>query len=317
MWPTLVEIESPTGTSGLHTYGLLVMTAFVVAFGVLLSRGRRVGIGPVRLVELYLVAAVGGMTGARLLYVLAVGEPGALFSCQGGFAYYGGVIGGTVAVAAVARARALHLWKLADVAVPALVIGNAIGRIGCFFAGCCHGMPVSAPDPRTALLPEGLLHGQVWLHPHFPFLSTEFHAGVGRLWNEPLYPTQLWQSASALLVFVLLSWVWTRRRFDGQVTAVALMTEPALRILNEAFRADHRGYVWSWQVEQPPAWLAGMASAGSDLPVDGPALIGLTTSQGIGLVMMLGGAVIYALRRDRGVDPETPAAELWEDDLAP
>lgn len=316
MWPTLVEIETPTGPSGVHTYGLLVMIAFVAAFGVLQARARQIGVRIEQLIPLYAGAAVGGMIGARLLFVVAVGEPGALLSCKGGFAYYGGILGGALTVAVLAARQGIHLWKLADVAVPAVVLGNAIGRLGCFFAGCCHGGVVPLPDPRTALLPEGLLQGQIWWHPHFPFVSTEFHAGVGRLQHQPLYPTQLWQSLGALAVFGVLSWVWQRRRFDGQVAGVALLLEPLVRVVVEVFRADHRGYLVSWTMEDPPAWLTGMASAGEALPGGATAAqVGLTTSQGIGLLMMVAGVGILVLRRGRGLDPETPLEEAWVDDL--
>lgn len=321
MWPTLMEIETPFGSSGLHTYGLLVMTGFLAAFGVLQMRARQVGVRSEQLIWLYGAAALGGLVGARVLYVVAVGDLGALTSCQGGFAYYGGVLGGAALVVLTARRQGLHLWKLADISLPAVILGNAVGRLGCFFAGCCHGMAVWPADPATALLPEGLLHGQIYIHPHFPFLSTEFHTGVGRLLNEPLYPTQLWQSAGAFLVFILLSVVWRQRRFDGQVAGMALLLEPTVRVFVEAFRADHRGYMVEWVVRDAPewlhqSWLRGVASAGATLEHEaGTVVLGLTTSQGIGLVLMVAGAVILWTRRGMGIDQETPLEEAWVDDL--
>ena len=317
MWPTLYEVGPPGRAVEVHTYGLLVMLGFVAAFGVAHARGRRVGLPLDALVACYMAAAVGGLTGARVLYAVAVGDMSALYSTTGGFAYYGGVLGGAVSVWTVGRLRGLDLWKLADVAVPSVILGNAVGRMGCFFAGCCHGAPVHHPEPRSALLPDGLLGGQIWWHPHFPFVSTEFHTGIGRYLHEPLYPTQLWQSFGALAVFGVLALVWSSRRFDGQVTAAALVLEPIVRFIVEIFRADRRGYVWSWPVDSVPSWLDGLARAGGSVPEGGGDLVvGLTTSQGIGLASMCAGLVIWWLQREAGVAPEEPVEDVWVDELA-
>ena len=190
--------------------------------------------------------------------------------------------------------------------------------MGCFFAGCCHGA-LAPVEGGTALLPEGLLSGQLWGHAHFPFMTAEFHAGVGRLHDVLLYPTQLWSIAAGLGLSGFLVWMWGHRRFDGQVIASMLLIEPIFRIVIEIFRADHRGYVVSWAVSADwSAWLPGMAQAGASLSRDGQQLaIGLTTSQGIGLAMMLLGAGIITARWNAGVEDEVPLSledPLWSED---
>jgi len=317
VWPTLFEHSSASGDIAVHTYGVMILLAFAAAFTLCHTRARQAGIHPDRLLGIYLAAAAGGLIGARLLYALAVdlsatlANPLSLFSCSG-LAFYGGALGGATGVLFMARWQRLPLWKLTDVMAAPLVLGLAIGRIGCFFAGCCHGAPSAIAANATALLPESLLKGQLWLTGTFPFLSTEFHAGVGRLLHQPLYPTQLWSILAGLLMVGILSWRWWYRRYDGEITAWLLMLEPIFRIAIESFRADHRGYVLTWSVHAdswlhslPGLALAGQPSAGLGEQVT----IGITTSQGIGLLMVLSGLTIAALRFRVPMLAEVPIEE--------
>jgi phosphatidylglycerol:prolipoprotein diacylglycerol transferase len=312
MWPTLYQ--GPGGV-GLHNYGLMILLAFCSAFLLVNWRARQVGYHPDRLIVLYVAAAVGGMTGGRLLYVLAVepsilwNDPSRLFAFSG-FAVYGGTIGGTLAVAAAARAQGLSIWKMADIAAPAVVLGYGVGRLGCFFAGCCHGAAIDL-QPRTPLLPDGLLYGQIFWSPHFPFLTTQFDAGVGRLLHQPLYPTQLWAVVALCTLAAVLSSMWGKRRFDGQLFALMLLLESSVRIFIESFRADQRGYLLTVPVSPSmAAWLPGLASAGD--AVSG-ARMGITTSQGIGLAMITLGVVLHVVRWNAGILPE---AEVDDDEDA-
>ncbi len=319
MWPTLVDLGNG---AGVHTYGLFILAAFCSAFLLVHVRALRIGLHPYRLIGIYVAAAVGGLSGGRILYSLAVeparffADPLTLFSFSG-FAVYGGIIGGILAVWAVAQAQGIHVWKLADIAAPAVVLGMGVGRLGCFFAGCCHGdvAPIGA-DP-TGLFPEAFTGGQAWLSGVSPYLTLEFYGGVGRLHDTPLYPTQVWAAGYLITLALLLSLAWEKRRFDGQIAAITLLIEPWFRSAVEAYRADHRGVAVSWEVsESVAAWLPGMSKAGAEL---GEATtIGLTTSQAIGLAAVAIGVVIYAVRYRAGVEAETPitAGDSYEDDPA-
>ena len=294
----------------MNTYGLFIMLAFISAFLVAYNRSMKVGIHPISLIPVMGAAAVGGLAGGRILYSLAV-DPGLwglltnplqLFAGSG-FAVYGGLIGGTLAVAAVAIPKGIHPWKLADVAAPSVVIGMGVGRLACFFAGCCHGAVVPG-FPTDQTLVGAPLRGRVLSGPEFPWLSLEFHGGVGSLHHLPLYPTQLWDFAALVLLAAVLLLAWDHRRFDGQVAAVALMLQPPIRIVVEGFRADHRGVALELPGgEAIASILPGMAQASGDLQEP---MVGLTTSQALGLTMMAGGALIWAMRRNAGVDPEVP-----------
>ena len=307
MWPTLFEVDGPLA---LHTYGLMVMSGLAAGSMLALWRGSQVGLAVEAVLAGIFVAPFGGFLGAKILYAIGVNDLASMFSLTGGYAWYGGLLGGAAAVIAVTRAMGVDTWKLADVAAPAVLLGSGLGRVGCFFAGCCHGVPVAEPTPATALLPEGALQGQIYAHPHFPYLSTAFDGGVARIVDTPLYPTQLWQATGSftLVLFLLAASQW--RRFDGQIMALYLLTEPWLRIFVESFRGDHRGYALSLPASSVPEWLPGLGAAGA---AGGDAVVGVTTSQAIGLAMVLMGLGIWWWRRDAGVSEETPTS--WSDDL--
>ena len=108
--------------------------------------------------------------------------------------------------------------------------------------------------------------------------------GVGSIHDVPIYPTQGFESLGAFSLFLFLSWVWhSRRRFDGQVFAMLLLTYPFLRSTIENFRGDTvRGTDW----------------------------LGLfSTSQLVSIPTLLIGATIFALRFRSGVTEETPYRE--------
>lgn len=319
MWPTLYEVQTGAGPVGLHTYGLMILLAFCAAFLLTHLRAQQVGLHPDRLLLVYVAAAVGGLTGGRLLYALAVDPAGllrnpmSLFSFSG-FAVYGGLVGGALAVGALALAQKIPIWKLADIAGPAVLIGMGVGRLGCFFAGCCHGAEAPVAEVARPLLPEGLLQGQLWLSEVFPFLSLEFHGGVGSLKRIPLYPTQLWAVVYLLGLSALLSAVWRHRRFDGQIAALTLILEPPFRVLVETFRADTRGYVVTWEAsDRMIAMFPGMARAGGDIAAN---VMGLTTSQALGLLAIPVGVALYAARRNAGVAPERSVEEQELDEMS-
>jgi phosphatidylglycerol:prolipoprotein diacylglycerol transferase len=171
---------------------------------------------------------------------------------ESGYVWYGGLLGALGAAVVYFRRRPkLSGWLYADTFAPAIVAGASIGRIGCFLAGCCYGKPTA--------LPWGV---------RFPDLP------------GPVHPTQLYDSAAALLLFLLLGWRYPRRRFDGENIALLLIGYSALRAMTEAFRGD------------------------SDRGGIGP----LSTSQLISIPLFLAGSAIYLSRRratqaPAGVEP--------------
>ncbi len=306
MWPTLLEVEGQYGAFTLNSYGLLVLIGFASATAYVLLRAASTGLPLERLPLAALAAAAGGFFGAKLLDAIVEGDLSKLAGLSSGLAWYGGVIGGGVAVIASAGPLGLPVWKLADATAPALALGAGIGRLGCFFAGCCHGVPVPSAE-AVPLLTEGALKGQLWQVQGFPWLATSFEGGAASILGVPLYPTQLWQSGGSFVLLGVLLWVSQRRRFDGQVIGLWLVLDPLLRAFVEGFRGDARGYAISWE-GTAPSWFPGMGAARAE------GLVGLTTSQGLGLALAAMGVAILVLRRNAGVAPEI-VVDAYTDDL--
>lgn len=171
--------------------------------------------------DLTLVALIAGLIGARARYVW---ENPATFSTadgwnwrqiadldQGGMVWYGGLIGGAIAVVALAWRLRIPLLPLADATAPALAVGLAFGRIGCFFNGCCYGRICDLPWAVT-----------------FP----------GHL--EARHPTQLYESGVAFGLALLLAFLHRRPLRPGIVAALFCMLYGVWRFINEALRDDYR-----------------------------------------------------------------------------
>jgi phosphatidylglycerol:prolipoprotein diacylglycerol transferase len=108
--------------------------------------------------------------------------------------------------------------RTADIVAPAIAIGHSIGRIGCFFAGCCYGQTCDLPWAVT-------------------FTDAHSLAPTG----VPLHPTQLYAVFGNLLIFVFLMMFRPYKRFAGQLFLLYIMLYGLMRALIEVFRGDFRG----------------------------------------------------------------------------
>jgi phosphatidylglycerol:prolipoprotein diacylglycerol transferase len=184
----------------------------------------------VHLPTLFLAAYLPGWLGARALGI-ALEEPHvtgivaflkALFG-MGPMVFYGGVIGGTLGVLSIVFLKKLNLAALFDVAIPSVVLGLAIGRLGCFLNGCDYGVPIKE-------------HSHAWWAHANPVLED----GLAR------YPTQLEESFFSIALALVASLVFLKRpewvkNNRGALGAIALILTSANRFANEFFRGDFRG----------------------------------------------------------------------------
>jgi phosphatidylglycerol:prolipoprotein diacylglycerol transferase len=118
------------------------------------------------------------------------------------------------------RKHNLSLWKVGDLWSPGVALGQSIGRIGCFMAGCCYGKPTDLP------------WGVVFTH---PLSLAPLHVS--------LHPTQLYASLAGLAIFVVLMFLSIRKKYQGQVFLWYLILHSTARLLVERFRGDDRGMV--------------------------------------------------------------------------
>jgi phosphatidylglycerol:prolipoprotein diacylglycerol transferase len=227
-----VLITTPFFT--VYTFGVLLAAAYLAALAWLVRGARRAGLNPDTLMSLGIWAIVGALIGAKaLLVVRSLGEyvamPSELWSKEflsSAGDFYGGFIGGIVAaVLFFRRHRSLPFWRAADLAAPAIALGQAIGRIGCFMAGDDYGRAASVPWSVTFTDPVAARIGGVPL-------------GV------PLHPVQLYESVVCFVLFGCLVWFARRRHRDGDVILAYTVLYAIARFVLEYFRGDaDRGFV--------------------------------------------------------------------------
>jgi phosphatidylglycerol:prolipoprotein diacylglycerol transferase len=147
----------------LQTFGLMLALA-LVSSGVLVRwRLKELGLPGDWVYEIMFCAGVGGIAGAKLWYVVEKGDVGSLFSGTG-LVFYGGALGGALAVMGYARYRGFLDYRLFDMGAPALAIGYAVGRLGCQLAGDGdYGIPSSLPWAMA--YPKGTVPTTVEVHP--------------------------------------------------------------------------------------------------------------------------------------------------------
>lgn len=213
------------GPWSLHTYGVLLAVAFLLSLWLAATRARRAGLDAQRITDLGVWSLLAGLAGAKLL-LLAVdwryysGNPRELLSIfQSGGVFYGGLIAGTLAAFVFLRRHALPGWITADVIAPAVVLGQAVGRLGCLAAGCCWGKATQISWAVTY---------------HDQYANRQ----VGTPLYLPLHPTQVYESIFASLILLYLLWLTPRKKFNGQVFLSYVGLYSLLRFTLEYFRGD-------------------------------------------------------------------------------
>jgi len=179
-------------------------------------------------IDFVLIILLSGVVGARLVYVLLhLSEYGTapitlLYVWQGGLAFHGGVAGGVIGGYIFARVRKISFPLLADLSAPALALGTAFTRIGCFLNGCCYGTVCHLP----------------WAVVFPP--TTE--AGAGGM---PRHPTQLYAAAANAVIFAILVKLAPRTRVRGNLFLLYLVLYSIYRFLVEFLRRGASAVVFA------------------------------------------------------------------------
>ena len=224
MHPILIEI----GPLTIRWYGVMIATAVMVGLWLAGREAVRKGFEKQKIHDFAFLLIIAGILGARLYYILFsdlsyfLANPLRLFAFwQGGLAIHGAVIGGILAAIWYTWKKKLPFWKWVDTFAPSLILGQAIGRIGCFFNGDAHGYPTT--------LPWGLVYA-----PESP---------AGQMFpGQPLHPTQLYEFGFNLGIFLIL---WNLRKknfFNGFLFLLYVILYSSIRIFVEHFRADKLTY---------------------------------------------------------------------------
>lgn len=273
MYPELFKI----GDFPINTYGVLLAVGLMLALFVAAKLAARDGLPKERIYDLGLWTIIGGLIGSKILMFFT--EPNVnIFSLdflRSGGVYYGGFLGGLIAVAVLIPLYKLDFWKVSDAFAPGVALGQFFGRQGCFSAGCCWG--------TECHLPWGV---QFTEQGHQNTGVPIYGADGSDLF---LHPTQLYESFAMLAVFGILVYLHRKKRFNGQVLIGYMILYPIIRFTIEFFRADPRGDV------------AGLTSA-----------LGISTSQIISLVVAAI-AVVFMIWRLKTSKTEDLNAEVAGD----
>ncbi len=231
MFPDTLHI----GPLPIHIFGVMLALAFLAGAQVLQREFARKGFDPDLASSVIVWAAVGSLIGARLWLVLEdwpgfVRDPIGFLVTGSGFVFYGGLVGGALAVTLLFRRHGVPWWQGADAAAPALVLGQAIGRIGCQLSGdgdwgAITSVPWGAQYPYAVVC--GIPPAECG-----PDGKTVWPAGVF------VHPTPVYETLTYLAVFAFLWWRRREPQPDGTQFAWYLILASGARFAVEFLRIN-------------------------------------------------------------------------------
>jgi phosphatidylglycerol:prolipoprotein diacylglycerol transferase len=240
MYPTLFKI----GSFEITTFGLMMFAAFIVGGWVLTRQFRRYGLSDDAASSIVMAAAIGGIAGAKIYYAILFRDWHLLLD-RAGLVWYGGLIGGVIGCSAYILLKKLDYFTVTDAAAPALAIGYALGRIGCFLVGDDYGRPTNSwvgiafPKGSPPTTAESLRQFGVHIDPSIP------PDQVLRV-----HPTQLYESAAALVMFFVLMYASRQQHKKGSVFGLFLILMGIERFFVEIVRAKDDRFLGPFTVAQ-------------------------------------------------------------------
>ena len=235
MFPKLISI----GNFFIPTYGTLVAIGFLAALWVVIRLAKRAQLPSERVTNLAIYCALAGLAGAKLFMILFDfksywNDPASLFSLstlQAAGVYQGGFVVAFLVAVLYMRRQNLPVLTTCDVFAPGIALGQAIGRLGCFSAGCCWGVEAHVPWAVTFRNPQ----------------AAEL---TGVPLGTPLHPTQLYESAADALIFLILYFQISKAHTSGTTLGWYLTLYSAARFAIEFFRFHEQGLHWGLSLTQ-------------------------------------------------------------------
>jgi len=223
MHPVLFQIGSLT----IYSYGVLAAVGFLVGLWLAYRQAPRAGLNAHRVWNLGVYGILVALLVSKIWLIFSawdyyIAHPAEIFSMatfQSAGTFYGGILGGILWVVLYTHFQKMPLLAVLDVAAAPVALGHAIGRVGCFVAGCCYGKPTSLPWGVT-------------------FTSPVAERIAGTPLHVSLHPTQLYEAAAEFLNLVLLVWLGSRQRFTGQLIGAYFILYGVERGTIEFFRGD-------------------------------------------------------------------------------
>jgi phosphatidylglycerol:prolipoprotein diacylglycerol transferase len=210
MHPEICKI----GPFTIYSYGLMLAVAFAVSSALLITQAKKQDMNPDTVFSLAFIVFISGVIGARAFYVIdniayyKRNMPEIIMLQRGGLSWFGGLIAGIFASIFYLKTRKLSIYKVMDLVAPFVVLGQAIGRVGCLLNGCCFGKESGF----------GI---------YFPV-----HKAI-------LIPVQISCSLILIIIFIILRYLQERPHRDGQIFYMYLLLYSAKRFFIEFWRADN------------------------------------------------------------------------------
>ncbi len=213
------------GPFTVYGYGLMIAIGVLVAYSVGEYRAKKQGLDPDSLFWITVSCLVGGILGAKLLFIIVemksiIADPSILLDVTHGFVVYGGIIGGIGVGYLYCKRKKLEFLKYFDLVMPSIAIAQGFGRVGCMFAGCCYGRETDG-----------------WFH--VIYHSSDFAPN-----GVALIPTQMIMAILNFAHFFILAFLIKKLvKYDGQIAGFYLVFYSVGRFLLEYLRNDPRGSV--------------------------------------------------------------------------
>jgi len=229
--PTLFKI----GNISIHTYGVLIAIGFIVSLKISQIFAVKEGINKELIYDFAVFVLIFAIIGARIFYIFEYHSfyfkhPFEIFKIwKGGLVFYGGLIFGIIAVIINVKRYKLNLWKIGDIFLVALPLGQFFGRLGCLSAGCCYGKPCNLPWAIKFTNEEALAPKNIYLH-----------------------PTEIYHALANLTIFFILFFYYKKgnKKFDGEIALLYGMLYSIGRFIIEFYRGDYRGHIWIFSIPQ-------------------------------------------------------------------
>jgi phosphatidylglycerol:prolipoprotein diacylglycerol transferase len=230
------------GALAVRWYGIMVATGFLAGYLLIQRRAERYGVPRETAADLVFAALLGGIVGARLFYVIEFWDDefrGHFLNIfriyRGGLVFYGGFLGAVGLILFWGRRKNWPFRSLGDLAAPALPLGHALGRVGCFLNGCCFGRPWGGAAAVTypGVTADGYLNGPLYVQRLKGIVDA--HA----ITCEPVFPIQLVASAANAALCVLLLFLERRRCCEGRRFPLYIMLYAGTRMIVEFGRGDY------------------------------------------------------------------------------
>ncbi len=223
-------IITKLGPVTIYSYGLMIALAYLLGLYVARREAIRKNIKVDLVYDLAFYLVIGSLIGARLYYVALfdvssfIKDPLSIFRIwQGGLAIHGAILGGILTGIFFSRFRRISFWKFADLVAPSIILGQAVGRLGCFLNGCCFGVPTGSIF--GVRFPEGSL-------PYIAYGDVAVH------------PAQLYELLLNFVGFLILWSIRKRMKLEGGLFLLYLMIYSSIRIFTSSLRGDSL-YIWN------------------------------------------------------------------------